>query len=140
MVLEETALAAAKQAEQEIAAGRWRGPLHGIPIGLRDIYNTAGVRATVHSALFKDHIPTEDAATVTLPRQAGAIVLGKLATLEFAIGGASFDLLWRWVRYPWNNGARSRMFVVRLGRSDGSVANPAMRQRITQSRGATSCH
>ena len=85
MVLEETALAVAKQAEQEIAAGRWKGPLHGIPIGLKDIYNTAGVRTTGHSALFKDHIPTEDAATVTLLRKAGAIVLGKLATWEFAI-------------------------------------------------------
>jgi len=102
MVLEETALAAAKQAEQEIAAGRWKGPLHGIPIGLKDIYNTAGVRTTGHSALFRDHIPTDDAATVTLLREAGAIVLGKLATWEFAIGGASFDLPWPPARNPWN--------------------------------------
>jgi aspartyl-tRNA(Asn)/glutamyl-tRNA(Gln) amidotransferase subunit A len=102
MVLEETALAAAKRAEQEIAAGRWKGPLHGIPIGLKDIYNTAGVRTTGHSALFKDHIPTEDATTVTLLREAGAIVLGKLATWEFAIGGASFDLPWPPARNPWN--------------------------------------
>jgi aspartyl-tRNA(Asn)/glutamyl-tRNA(Gln) amidotransferase subunit A len=56
MVLEETALSTAKQAEQDIAAGRWKGPLHGIPIGLKDIYNTAGVRTTGHSALFKDHV------------------------------------------------------------------------------------
>ena len=102
LVLEETALAAAKQAEHEIAAGRWKGPLHGIPIGLKDIYNTAGARTTGHSALFKDHVPTEDAATVTLLRQAGAIVLGKLATWEFAIGGASFDLPWPPARNPWN--------------------------------------
>ena len=102
MVLEEPALAAAQHAEQEIAAGHWRGPLHGIPIGLKDIYNTAGVRTTGHSALFKEHIPTEDAATVTLLREAGAIVLGKLATWEFAIGGASFDLPWPPARNPWN--------------------------------------
>ena len=102
MVLEETALADAKQAEQEIAAGHWKGPLHGIPIGLKDIYNTAGIRTTGHSALFKDHVPTEDAATVTLLREAGAIVLGKLATWEFAIGGASFDLPWPPARNPWN--------------------------------------
>ena len=102
MVLEEPALAAAQHAAEEIAAGRWKGPLHGIPIGLKDIYNTAGVRTTGHSALFKEHIPTEDAATVTLLLDAGAIVLGKLATWEFAIGGASFDLPWPPARNPWN--------------------------------------
>src|ERR1700733_1917126 len=88
-VLEEQALADAKQAESEIAAGNWKGPLHGIPIGLKDIYNTAGIRTTGHSALFKDHIPTQDAFTVTRLREAGAVMLGKLSTWEFAIGGAS---------------------------------------------------
>jgi aspartyl-tRNA(Asn)/glutamyl-tRNA(Gln) amidotransferase subunit A len=102
LVLKETALAAAKQAEQAIMAGGWKGPLHGIPIGLKDIYNTAGVRTTGHSALFKDHYPAEDATTVKLLRDAGAVVLGKLATWEFAIGGASFDLPWPPARNPWN--------------------------------------
>ena len=69
LVLEEQALADAKQAESEIAAGQWKGPLHGIPIGLKDIYNTAGIRTTGHSALFKDHVPAEDAFTVTLLRK-----------------------------------------------------------------------
>ncbi|MDR3537634.1 MAG: amidase [Acetobacteraceae bacterium] len=100
--LEDTALADAKRAEAEIAAGNYKGPLHGIPIGLKDIYNTAGVRTTGHSAVFKDHVPTEDAFTVTLLRQAGAVILGKLSTWEFAIGGASFDLPWPPARNPWN--------------------------------------
>ncbi|MGE0418360.1 MAG: amidase [Acetobacteraceae bacterium] len=102
MVLEEPALAEAKRAEAEIAAGNWKGPLHGIPIGLKDIYNTAGIRTTGHSALFKDHVPSEDAFTVQLLREAGAVILGKLATWEFAIGGASFDLPWPPARNPWN--------------------------------------
>jgi len=100
--LEEQALAQARQAETEIAAGNWKGPLHGIPIGLKDIYNTAGIRTTGHSALFKDHVPTEDAVTVAKLKNAGAVVLGKLSTWEFAIGGASFDLPWPPARNPWN--------------------------------------
>src|SRR5262245_41115367 len=87
LVLADPALARARAAEQEIAAGKWLGPLHGIPIGLKDIYNTAGVRTTGHSALFRDHVPAEDAVTVRLLREAGAVVLGKLATWEFATGG-----------------------------------------------------
>jgi aspartyl-tRNA(Asn)/glutamyl-tRNA(Gln) amidotransferase subunit A len=102
LVLEEQALTDAGQAEAEIAAGHWRGPLHGIPIGLKDIYNTAGIRTTGHSALFKDHVPTEDAFTVSLLRRAGAIITSKLATWEFAIGGSSFDLPWPPARNPWD--------------------------------------
>src|ERR1700712_5195740 len=102
LVLEEQALADATKAEAEIAAGRWKGPLHGIPIGLKDIYNTAGIRTTGHSALFKDHVPTEDAFTVSLLRSAGAVITSKLATWEFAIGGSSFDLPWPPARNPWD--------------------------------------
>src|ERR1700722_4916606 len=69
-LLEEEALRDARTAEAEITAGGWKGPLHGIPIGLKDIYNTAGIPTTGHSALFKDHVPAEDAATVTLLKQA----------------------------------------------------------------------
>jgi aspartyl-tRNA(Asn)/glutamyl-tRNA(Gln) amidotransferase subunit A len=100
--LPDQAMAEAKQAEAEIAAGGWKGPLHGIPIGLKDIYNTENVRTTGHSALFKDHVPTEDAFSVQCLRQAGAVILGKLSTWEFAIGGASFDLPWPPARNPWN--------------------------------------
>ena len=102
VVLREAAMAGARRAEAEIAAGTIRGPLHGIPIGLKDIYNTAGVATTAHSALFRDHVPAEDAHTVRLLRDAGAVVLGKLATWEFAIGGTSFDLPWPPARNPWN--------------------------------------
>ena len=102
LVLEEQAREDAKQAEAEIAAGRWKGPLHGIPIGLKDIYNTAGIRTTGHSALLRDNLPPEDAFTVTLLREAGAVITGKLATWEFAIGGSSFDLPWPPARNPWD--------------------------------------
>ena len=86
----------------DFLAGLEAGPLHGIPIGFKDIYNTAGIRTTGHSDLFKDHIPSEDAFTVTLLRQAGAVITSKLATWEFAIGGSSFDLPWPPARNPWN--------------------------------------
>jgi aspartyl-tRNA(Asn)/glutamyl-tRNA(Gln) amidotransferase subunit A len=102
LVLEQEAMADAAKAEAEISAGRWKGPLHGIPIGLKDIYNTAGIRTTGHSALFKDHVPTEDAFTVRLLRDAGAVITSKLATWEFAIGGSSFDLPWPPARNPWD--------------------------------------
>ena len=102
LVLEDAAMADARQAEQEIAAGGWKGPLHGIPIGLKDIYNTAGTATTGHSALYRDHVPTEDATTVRKLREAGAVVLGKLSTWEFAIGGTSFDLPWPPARNPWD--------------------------------------
>lgn len=102
LLLEEQALAAARQAEAEIAAGRWRGPLHGIPIGIKDIYETAGIPTTGHSALFRDHVPAEDATTVRRLREAGAVLFGKLSTWEFAIGGTSFDLPWPPARNPWD--------------------------------------
>jgi aspartyl-tRNA(Asn)/glutamyl-tRNA(Gln) amidotransferase subunit A len=101
-LLEESALADAKRAETEIAAGEWKGPLHGIPIGLKDIYNTKGIPTTGHSALFRDHVPEEDAFTVRLLREAGAVITAKLSTWEFAIGGTSFDLPWPPARNPWN--------------------------------------
>jgi aspartyl-tRNA(Asn)/glutamyl-tRNA(Gln) amidotransferase subunit A len=102
LVLEDQAMADAARAESEIAGGHWKGPLHGIPIGLKDIYNTAGIRTTGHSALFQDHIPAEDAFTVSLLRNAGAVITSKLATWEFAIGGSSFDLPWPPARNPWD--------------------------------------
>src|SRR5579872_4711028 len=92
----------ARAAEAEIAGGRYRGPLHGIPIGLKDIYETAGVATTGHSKVMQDHVPLTDAFSVTKLRQAGAIVIGKLATHEFALGGPSFDLPWPPARNPWD--------------------------------------
>src|SRR5690242_19846123 len=101
-VLREPALAAARAAEAEIMAGDYRGALHGIPIGLKDIYETAGVPTTGHSKILIDHVPRQDATSVTKLRQAGAIVMGKLATHEFALGGPSFDLPWPPARNPWD--------------------------------------
>src|SRR5258708_30630929 len=101
-VLADQARADARAAEAEIAAGKYRGPLHGIPIGLKDIYETAGVATTGHSKVMQDHVPKADAFSVTRLRDAGAIVMGKLATHEFAFGGPSFDLPWPPARNPWD--------------------------------------
>ena len=101
-VLREPALAAARAAEAEIMAGNRRGPLHGIPIGLKDIYETKGVPTTGHSKVLIDHVPQRDATSVRRLTEAGAIVLGKLATHEFALGGPSFDLPWPPARNPWD--------------------------------------
>ena len=92
----------ARAAEREIMAGNYRGPLHGIPFGLKDIYCTAGVRTTSHSKICESYVPAEDATTVVRLYQAGAVLLGKLATHEFAHGGPSFDLPWPPARNPWS--------------------------------------
>jgi aspartyl-tRNA(Asn)/glutamyl-tRNA(Gln) amidotransferase subunit A len=101
-IMGEEARAAARTAEAEIMAGRSRGPLHGIPIALKDIYETKGVPTTAHSKVLIDHVPQRDATSVRLLIEAGAIVLGKLATHEFAFGGPSFDLPWPPPRNPWD--------------------------------------
>jgi len=96
------ALKQAKRAEREIVKRKYRGPLHGIPFGLKDIYNTKGILTSGHSRVCIDNIPDRDAATVTKLHEAGAVLLGKLATHEFAHGGPSFDLPWPPARNPWN--------------------------------------
>jgi len=101
-VLHDEALTAARAAEAEIAAGRHRGPLHGIPIGLKDIYDTAGVATEGGSKLCLGRVPSTDATTARLLKQAGAILLGKLTTWEFAIGGTAFDTPFPPARNPWN--------------------------------------
>ncbi len=102
MVTEERALADAKAAETRQMSGSLRGMLDGIPIAHKDIYNTAGIRTTAHSKLLKDNVPTRDARTVAKWAEAGTVMLGKLATHEFAFGGPSFDLPWPPARNPWN--------------------------------------
>ena len=98
----ERAVDQARVAEDEIAAGRYRGPMHGIPFALKDIYATSGIRTTGHSRTCIDTIPDFDATTVAELYQAGAVLTGKLATHEFAHGGPSFDLPWPPARNPWN--------------------------------------
>ncbi|MDA1308388.1 MAG: amidase [Proteobacteria bacterium] len=101
-VMAEAATAAATTATTEIAAGRSLGPLHGLPIGLKDIFDTAGVLTAGGSKTAIDRVPTRDATSVAKLRAAGAIPLAKLTTHEFAHGGPSFDLPWPPARNPWN--------------------------------------
>jgi len=101
-VTAESAVTEARKAEAEIQSGRWRGPLHGIPIAIKDIVDTAGVRTTAASSLFKDRIPKADAEIVRRLRTAGAVVLGKTNLHEFAFGGSSAISYFGPVRNPWN--------------------------------------
>lgn len=101
MVTREQALAAAREAEGEIRRGRWRGPLHGVPIALKDNIDTAGIRTTAASGVFKDRVPDEDAEVVVRLKRAGAILLGKLNLHEFALGGTSAVSHFGPVRNPW---------------------------------------
>ncbi|HEV8640429.1 MAG TPA: amidase [Methylomirabilota bacterium] len=103
--LEVTADAArtqAKAAEAEIAAGRYRGPLHGIPYGAKDIFNTAGIRTTHGSTFFRDHVPVEDAECVARLKRAGAVLLGKCHTHEFAAAATTINPHYGTTRNPWN--------------------------------------
>ena len=102
LVTEDRALEDARRADAELKAGRDRGPFHGIPYALKDIYDTAGIRTTCHSKLRLNVVPKEDSVAAARLREAGGVLLGKLATHEFAIGGPSFDLPFPPARNPWN--------------------------------------
>jgi aspartyl-tRNA(Asn)/glutamyl-tRNA(Gln) amidotransferase subunit A len=102
LVTKERALADADRADRELKAGIDKGPMHGIPHALKDIYETAGIRTTCHSKLLLDHVPKEDGTAAAKLAAGGAVLLGKLATHEFAIGGPSFDLPFPPARNPWN--------------------------------------
>src|SRR4051812_9498928 len=135
----DAAMAAARAAETEISAGRACGPLHGVPVGIKDIIDVAGLPTTCHSKILIDNIANADAVCVAKLRGAGAIVLGKLSTHEFAIGGPSFDLPWPPARNPWNpdhhpggsssgsgSGVAAGLFPMALGSdTGGSIRNPA---------------
>ena len=115
-VMAESALAGARAAEAEIARGEWRGPLHGIPIALKDLIDTAGVRTTAASALYKDRVPEQDAEVVRRLRQAGAVIVGKNNLHEFAYGGSSLVSYFGDVHNPWDVGR------IAGGSSGGSAA------------------
>jgi aspartyl-tRNA(Asn)/glutamyl-tRNA(Gln) amidotransferase subunit A len=99
---EERALAEARAAEAAIMASGPRGPLHGVPIGLKDIVETRGIRTTCQSKILADNVPKADAACAERLAAAGTVLLGKTTTHEFADGGPSFDLPWPPARNPWN--------------------------------------
>ena len=96
------ALEDARRAEAEITRGAWRGPLHGVPYGLKDIVDYAGLPTTAHSKILQDNVATADAAVAAKLKAAGGVFMGKLSTHEFATGGPSFDLPWPPARNPWN--------------------------------------
>jgi aspartyl-tRNA(Asn)/glutamyl-tRNA(Gln) amidotransferase subunit A len=118
-VTSESALTQARSAEAEILRGNWRGPLHGIPLALKDLIDTAGVRTTAGSAFFKDRVPPEDAEVVLRLKNAGAVLLGKQNLHEFAYGGSSVISYYGEVHNPWDT-AR-----ITGGSSGGSAASVA---------------
>lgn len=145
----EIALADAKRAESEIMSGHWRSPLHGVPYGLKDIVDYAGLPTTAHSAILKDNIATSDAFVTRKLRAAGGVFMGKLSTHEFATGGPCFDLPWPPARNPWNRDhfcggsssgsgvATAAGFVPMAIGSDtgGSIRNPATMCGVTGMKG-----
>jgi aspartyl-tRNA(Asn)/glutamyl-tRNA(Gln) amidotransferase subunit A len=138
-LLSDSARASAKAADAEVASGTIRSPLHGVPIGLKDIIDLEGVHTTAHSKLLIDNVATADAFVTAKMKEAGSVITGKLSTHEFAIGGPAFDLPFPPARNPWNrehhpggssSGAgtsvASGMVPMALGSdTGGSVRNPA---------------
>src|SRR5579862_8364808 len=115
-VMGEQALARARELEAERQSGKWRGPLHGIPIGLKDLIDTAGVRTTAASAIFADRVPSEDAEVVRRLKAAGAVLVGKLNMHEFAYGATSVPSHFGPVHNPW------KLDHIAGGSSGGSAA------------------
>jgi len=101
-VTAERARADARRAGEELAAGRWRGPLHGIPIGVKDLYDTAGIRTAAGSKVHAGRVPATDATVVRRLRDAGAVLLGKENTHEYAWGITTDNPHWGPTRNPWD--------------------------------------
>ena len=139
LLTRERAMEDARRADIELKAGMDRGPFHGIPHALKDIYDTAGIRTTCHSRLRLNNVPKADSVVAAKFAAGGAVLLGKLATHEFALGGPSFDLPFPPARNPWNpahvtGGSSSgsataiaaRMVRVAMGSdTGGSIRGPA---------------
>lgn len=101
-VTADEAMAAARAAEQAVLRGEARSPLHGIPISIKDLEVTKGIRTTMGSSVFKDHVPEQDTIVVERVRQAGAIILGKTNTPEFGLSGTTENRLGDACRNPWD--------------------------------------
>ncbi|MGI4793032.1 MAG: amidase [Janthinobacterium lividum] len=139
VVTAERARADGASADADFAAGVDRGPMQGIPYALKDIYDTAGIATTCHSKLRIDNVPDADSVVAAKLRQAGGVLLGKLATHEFALGGPSFDLPFPPTRNPWDtehapggsssgSGAAVAAGLVRMAMGSdtgGSIRGPA---------------
>ena len=138
-ITEARALADAKRADAEIKAGQDRGPMHGVPYALKDIYDTAGIRTTCHSKLRVDNVPDADSVVAEKLAAGGGVLMGKVGTHEFALGGPSFDLPFPPARNPWNpacipggsssgSGAAVASGMVRMAMGSdtgGSIRGPA---------------
>lgn len=118
-VTPESALAEAYAAEDEISRGEWRGPLHGVPVALKDLIDTAGIRTTSASALHQSRVPDQDAEVVRRLRGAGAVIIGKNNLHEFAYGGSSLVSHFGDVHNPWD---LSRVTGGSSGGSSAAVA------------------
>lgn len=139
LVTRDRALADAHRADSELKASIDRGPFHGIPYALKDIYDTGGIRTTCHSKLRLENVPAADSVVAAKFTEAGGVLLGKLATHEFALGGPSFDLPFPPARNPWNvdhvtggsssgsaTAIASRMVRMAMGSdTGGSIRGPA---------------
>lgn len=99
----ESALKEAHLAEIDIKQGAWKGPLHGIPVGIKDFYDTAGIRTTAAFQPFKDRIPLKDANAVAKLKEAGAIIVGKMNMHELGMGTTGITSYFGSVKNPWNS-------------------------------------
>ena len=138
-VTADRAMAEAERADAAFAAGKDAGPMQGVPYALKDLYDTANIRTTCHSKLLVDNVPAADCVVAQKLTEGGGVLIGKLATHEFAIGGPSFDLPFPPVRNPWNldhftggsssgSGAAVAAGIVRMAMGSdtgGSIRGPA---------------
>ncbi len=115
----DAARTSAKDAEAAVMRGDALGALHGLPVAIKDVTPTAGIRTTYGSPLFRDNVPTEDAEAVRRLKAAGAIVLGKTNTPEFAAGANTFNDVFGVTRNPWNPGVEPCGFFRRIGGRGG---------------------
>ena len=115
-VLTDQAREQAQRAEREIRAAKWRGPLHGIPVGVKDFYDTAGIKTTAAFEHFKDRIPAKDAVGVQKLKKAGAIIIGKTNMHQLGMGTTGLDSYFGPVQNPWNSA------FIPGGSSSGSAA------------------
>ncbi|MBB2912889.1 amidase [Streptosporangium becharense] len=141
----ERALAEAAQADRDLARGRWRGPLHGLPVAHKDLADTAGIRTTYGSPLFADHVPASDAPLVRRMREAGAITVGKTNTPEFGTGSHTVNEIFGATRNPYDlsrsaggssGGAAAALATGMVPLADGSdmggsLRNPASFCNVT---------